>query len=147
MFSTIYIQLVYIVECVFVPLSIYFMYLCWTEEVKVLSTSPKKTRYKILVTFFLCRFIFVTPESTCVQYLYILGFFYHGWDLNTQPSACGVNALTHCDTATVEVDVDEKLPREAHQGMFPDLFFQKSLKSYFNKSLEQIILLNSSHNV
>ena len=116
MFWTIYIQLVYIVECVFVPLSIYFMYLYWTEEVKVLSTSPKNTRYKILVTFFWCRFIFVTPESTCVQYLYILGFFCHGWDLNTQPSACGVNALTHCDTSKVEVYVDKKLPREAHQG-------------------------------
>ena len=62
MFWTIYIQLAYIVECVIVPLSIYFMYLCWTEEVKVLSTSPKNTRYKILVTFFWCRFIFVTPD-------------------------------------------------------------------------------------
>ena len=28
-----------------------------------------------------------------------------GWDLNTQPSACGANALTHCATAAVECDV------------------------------------------
>ena len=25
----------------------------------------------------------------------------HGWDSNTQPSACGANALTHCSVAAV----------------------------------------------
>ena len=38
-----------------------------------------------------------------------------GWDSNFQPSACGVNALTHCETAAVIDNINrERLPLILH---------------------------------
>ena len=33
-------------------------------------------------------------------------YIYRGWDSNTQPSACGANAQTHCATAAVTIIVN-----------------------------------------
>ena len=48
--------------------SLCFMSFCWTKEIKVSSTSPKNTRYKVqyLPYFLLSKYLFVSPEATCV---------------------------------------------------------------------------------
>ena len=41
---------------------------------------------------------------------------YRGWGLNSQPSACGANALTDCDTAAADIDQTNSLYGYDDQG-------------------------------
>ena len=61
-----------------------------------------------------------------------------GWDSNTQPSACGTNALSHCATATVHHDY---LPKQELNWLVEQRF---QILSLFLNILPNIILFSTA---